>query len=104
MKRYEIAPEARSDLDAVWDYLGVEKQNPTAAHRQIEVFYSKFSLLAANPFMGEARNDLGTNLRSFGAGNYVVVYRTTGSKIEIARVIHAARDIRAVFGVGGQTA
>ena len=55
MKRYRIAPEARSDLDAVWDYLGVEKQNPTAAYRQIEVLYGKFSLLAANPFLGEVR-------------------------------------------------
>ena len=61
--------------------------------------YDKFSLLAANPLLGEVRNDLGTNLRSFVAGNYVVVYRTIGSKIEVSRVVHAARDIRAVFAV-----
>ena len=60
MNGYRIAPEARSDLDAVWDYLGVQKQN----------------------------------LRSFVAGKYVVVYRITGGKIEIVRVVHAG----AIFG------
>jgi toxin ParE1/3/4 len=98
MNRYRIAPEARSDLDGVWDYLGLQKQNPTAAYRQIEVLYDKFSLLAANPLLGEVRNDLGANLRSFVAGNYVVVYRIVGGRIEITRVVHAARDIRAMFG------
>jgi plasmid stabilization system protein ParE len=41
------------------------KENPTAAYRQIEMLYDKFSLLAAGPFLGEVRDDLGTNLRSF---------------------------------------
>jgi toxin ParE1/3/4 len=99
MNRYKIAPAARSDLDEVWDYLGIEKQNPTAASRQIEMLHNKFSLLAANPLLGEVRNDLGPDLRSFVARKYVVVYRPIGRTIEIVRVVHAARDIRALFGV-----
>jgi toxin ParE1/3/4 len=99
MNRYKIAPAARSDLDGVWDYLGVQEENPTAAYRQIEMLYDKFSLLAANPLLGEVRNDLGPDLRSFVARKYVVVYRLIGGRIEIVRVVHAARDIRAVFGV-----
>jgi toxin ParE1/3/4 len=99
MNRYRIAPEARSDLDEVWDYLGIEKRNPAAAYRQVEMLYDKFSLLAASPLLGEVRNDLGTNLRSFVVKNYLIVYRVTAGKIEIARVVHAARDIRALFGV-----
>jgi toxin ParE1/3/4 len=99
MNRYKITPAARSDLDEVWDYLGVQKENPTAAYRQVEMLYDKFSLLAANPLLGEVRNDLGPDLRSFVARKYVVVYRVIGGRIEIVRVVHAARDIRAVFGV-----
>lgn len=95
---YKIAPKARSDLDGVWDYLDVQKESPTAAYRQIEMLYDKFSLLAANPFLGEVRDDLGTNLQSFVARKYVVVYRMAGDKIEIVRVIHSAHDMRALFG------
>jgi len=48
--------------------------------------------------LGEVRGDLGTGFRSFVAGKYVVVYRVLDDTIEIARVIHAARDIRNLFG------
>jgi toxin ParE1/3/4 len=98
MNGYSIAQQAATDLDEVWDYLGIEKDAPAAAHRQIELLFDKFSLLAAHPLLGEARDDLGTNLRSFVAGNYVVVYRVSDGEIEIARIAHAARDIRALFG------
>ena len=97
MNCYNLAPRAKADLNEVWDYLGIEKESPDAATRQIEMLYDKFSLLAAHPLLGEVRGDLGANLRSFVVGNYVVVYRVAGSAIEIARVAHAARDIRGLF-------
>jgi len=62
------------------------------------MLYKKFYLLASNPRMGEVRADLGEGLRSFVAGKYVVVYRILGAQIEIARVVHSARDIRRLFG------
>jgi toxin ParE1/3/4 len=98
MNRYSIAPRAKADLDEVWDYLGIRKDAPAAARRQVEMLFDKFSLLAAHPLLGEARSDLGADLRSFVAGNYVVVYRVGGDEIEIARVAHGARDIRSLFG------
>ena len=97
MNRYRIAPQAIADLDAVWDYLGIQKDAPAAARRQVEALFDKFSLLAAHPLLGETRGDLGTNLRSFVAGNYVVVYRVGQHEIEIAWIAHAARDIRSLF-------
>jgi toxin ParE1/3/4 len=98
MNRYSIAPQAGADLDGVWDYLAIEKDSPAAARRQVEMLYKKFFLLATHPLLGESRDDLGVNLRSFVAGNYVIVYRISGNEIEIARVAHAARDIGALFG------
>jgi toxin ParE1/3/4 len=98
MNGYSIAPQAIADLDDVWDYLGIQKDAPAAARRQIEMLFDKFAILAAHPLLGEARNDLGVGLRSFVAGNYVVVYRIAGDEIEIARVAHFAQDIRSLFG------
>lgn len=94
---YSIAPLAIADLNQVWDYLGLEKDAPAAAHRQIELLFDKFSLLVAHPLLGETRADLGPNLRSFVAGNYVIVYRVAENEIEIARVAHFAQDIRSLF-------
>ena len=62
------------------------------------MLYGKFRLLAANPLLGETRHDLGRNLRSFVAKNYVVVYRVRDAKIKIVRVLHAAQ-YHALFGV-----
>ena len=97
MNGFTIAPEAKADIEEIWDYLGIQKNAPAAAHRQVEMLFDKFSLLSAHPLLGEERADLGRDLRSFVAANYVVVYRTGSSTIEIARVAHAARDIRTLF-------
>jgi toxin ParE1/3/4 len=97
MNDFRIAPEAKADLEGIWDYIGIQKDAPAAAHRQIEMLFDKFSLLSEHPLLGESRADLGTGLRSFVAGNYVVVYRAGSGGIEIARVAHAARDIRSLF-------
>jgi toxin ParE1/3/4 len=97
MIAYSIAPLAQADLDAIWDYLGIQKDAPAAARRQIEMVFEKFSLLATQPLLGEKRDDLGSGLRSFVAGNYMVVYRIVASEIEIVRVAHFARDIRSLF-------
>jgi toxin ParE1/3/4 len=97
MNCYTVARQASADLDDVWDYLGIQKDAPAAARRQIEMLFDKFSLLAIYPLLGEVRDDLGAGLRSFVAGNYVIVYRLAGSDIEIARVAHFARDIRSLL-------
>ena len=85
------------DLDGIWDYIGIQNDNPNAAYGQLRMLYEKFSLLAMQPLIGEFRDDLGTNLRSFVARNYVIVYRPLGEEIEIIRVVHSARDIHALF-------
>jgi toxin ParE1/3/4 len=97
MTRYVIAPAARLDLDAIWDYIGIERDSPAAAYRLIEVLYQRFELLANHPLIGQARNDLGEGLRCTVAGNYVIVYRPRQDEIEIVRVVHGARDIRSLF-------
>jgi hypothetical protein len=47
--------------------------------------------------MGRLRPELAPHLRSFPIGNYVIFYRLTQEGIEVARVLHGARDIDALF-------
>jgi len=95
MTPYTVAPLARNDLDEIWTYIA--KDNPTAADRLIAKFHRKFLLLASQPLMGESREELAAGLCGFSCGNYLLLYRPTKRGIEVARVIHAARDIGAMF-------
>jgi toxin ParE1/3/4 len=88
---YLIASRAQTDLDEIWSY--VARDSMAAADRLIARFYQKFLLLSTQPLIGEERSELAADLRSFSVGNYVVFYRPVQSGIEVARVIHAARQI-----------
>ena len=54
----------------------------------------KFELLVQHPELGEQRSELSTDCRSFVAGRYVIYYRPNHDSVEIARVLHSARDLR----------
>jgi len=95
MTRYKIAPQAREDLKEIYRYL--RQRSKRAEGRLREIFLEKFQLLASQPLLGEARGDLAENLRMFTAGNYVILYRPAEHGIEIAHIVHSARDIVALL-------
>jgi toxin ParE1/3/4 len=95
VSRYRLTNEAREDLDETW--LSIAADNPPAADRLLDRLYESFLLLAGQPLLGRARPELGMNLRSFPVGNYVIFYRPIADGIEVARVLHGARDIDAEF-------
>ena len=93
---------ARKDLDAIWDYIAIENDNPEAANRLIDDFTDAYRLLAVNPGLGQSVEWLSTNLRRFAVRkNYVVFYEPIADGILIVRVLHAARNITTgLFDVG----
>jgi toxin ParE1/3/4 len=92
---YTLARLAQADLDAIWDY--ISERSPAAADRLIDRLRSKFSLLARQPLLGQLRDDLRPNLRSFVAKSYVIYYQFINDQVTIVRVIHAARDTAGLF-------
>ena len=46
MSRFTLDRGVDQDLDAIWDYIGIQNHSPAAAVRQIELLYEKFVLLA----------------------------------------------------------
>lgn len=95
MNRYCLDADARDDLVSIHKF--VARENLTAADRLIDDLKQKFRLLASQPLMGQQRPELAANLRSFSLGNYVVFYRPMQDGIQVARVIHAARDMGEQF-------
>lgn len=96
MSRFVLDPSVRRDLDDIWNYLGIEKDNPKAARHLIERLFVAFSSLAGQPLLGEERPDLGTKVRTFVVRPYLALYRPHPKGVQIAQVVHSARDISAI--------
>jgi toxin ParE1/3/4 len=100
--RYRLSRRARSDLDAIAGYLS--ENSPEAARGVLIELRDTFHLLARNPEIGTARDDLHPNVRLFTpakpASNYVVFFYQSAGEVEISDVIHAARDWEGMFARG----
>ena len=95
MSGFRLSRLAEHDLDEIADYIA--DHNPSAAIREIEELFERFALLATQPPMGQLRDDLPRSPRCFCSGNYLILYRPTRDGIEIARVVHSARDVAAIL-------
>ncbi len=93
-------PDADSDLDDIWQFVAITSGSYDIADRLIDSITDRFVLFgASHPNIGRARDeDLRPGLRSFPVGEYMIVYRVQDGDAVILRVVHASRDIPALFG------
>jgi toxin ParE1/3/4 len=76
---------------------GRSSGDPRSATRFVEGILRRCELLAGQPGIGRLRADLAPNLRSFAVGRYLILYRPLDGGIEVARVLHGARNLKAQF-------
>ncbi len=88
-------PLAETDILEIWDYIADDSL--AAADRWVDQVDKQFRVLATQPMMGRARDELAPGVRSFPFGRYVVFYVPLDDGIDVVRVLHSARDIDAVF-------
>lgn len=96
MARVTRRPLAAADILDIWDYIaegGIDQ-----ADRWVDKLDEKLELIATQPLMGRARDELAAKVRSFPFGRYVVFYVPVDDGIDVVRVLHSARDVGAVFG------
>ena len=92
-----MSPEARADLDGIWDYIA-ERADMGTAEEFIWKFYEIFSSIASSPRAGVSIPDFAPgDVRKFPMGNYLICYRSVRSKILIARVLRGKRLQRRAF-------
>jgi toxin ParE1/3/4 len=92
-----FAPEAERDLDEIWFEIA-SKANAERADRFLAGLRRACEPLAQFPEMGRLRPELAPELRSLVHGRYVIFYRPVAGGAEVARVLHGARDLPAIFG------
>ena len=82
---------AADDLINIWTY--VARDDPAAADHLLDRLDETCALLAGNPNMGPARDDIRPGLRYFVVASCVVLYRIVSEGVEVVRVVHGARDL-----------
>jgi plasmid stabilization system protein ParE len=96
---YEFSPEAETDLIEIAEYIA--NDNPTAARKLVADIYQACESLAKMPTLGHPRKDLTPDpavlfycVRDY----YLVIYRRGTKPLQIARVLHGARDVEDELG------
>lgn len=99
MKRFVLTPRAKRDVNEIWDYIAID--NIDAANRVADALESAMLTLAKNPGLGHWREELADKRhRFFPVYSYLIVYRHGGGRLEIVRVLHAARDVQGILEDG----
>ena len=93
--RYAVNSElAEADLADLWVEIGTDDID--TADRFIEKLQSLAQKLAEQPFMGRERPELGQDVRVFPHEQYLLIYRPAAYGVDIARVVHGARDLTSI--------
>jgi|SRR2546425_4306670 len=87
--------ESEQDVYEIAAFIACD--NPDAAIQLIDRLDEVLKMLARNPLVGRAREELAPNARSFPVGNHVLFYRPSENGIKLIRVLHGARDLRRLF-------
>lgn len=96
MPRVLRRPQAAADIFDIWDYIA--ENSLEQADAWIDRLDETLQLLATQPLMGRAREELAEGLRSRPFERYVIFYLPSSNGIDVVRVLHSARDIEAIFG------
>ena len=88
--------EAETDLIDIWLY-GAQEHSPGAADRHLRAIDTACKRLVNWPHSGRAHSEIAHGLRSVSVTPHVVFYRVTSAAVEIVRVLHARRDVNAIF-------
>lgn len=95
MTKFTLAPLAKTDLKAIWNY--ISEFNERAANQFIQDISKKFDLLANNNQIGKRQDNFIIEMRMFPFKKYHIYYFPNDEGVEIYRVLHGSRDIEGEF-------
>jgi toxin ParE1/3/4 len=95
---YELHPDARTDLEEIWDYIAADSIETAA--RVIEEILQRFKNLVPFPHQGHRRPDL-TNrpLRFVRVRGYLIAYAPDKKPLWVIAVMHGHRSPRVMAAI-----
>ena len=98
MSGYDFHPQARSDLDEIWDFL--RANNLDAADRMIAEILSAIRTLVPFPNQGHRRPDLTSRpLRFIRVREYLIAYAPEEKPLWVVAVMHGQRSPRVMAAI-----
>jgi toxin ParE1/3/4 len=98
MIAYEFHPEARLDLDEIWEFIGSD--NLDAADRLIAEILASIHALAHFPHQGHRRLDLTPRpLRFVAVHEYLIAYAPDEKPLWVIAVMHGRRCPRVMAAI-----
>lgn len=96
-RQYRVLPATEFDLRYKYRYIADDHR--AAAGRWFGKVRRLFEMLSRQPFIGERRDELQPDLRSFPCGNYMIYYRIVDGDpaVEIIRDLHGSRDVDSIL-------
>ena len=92
MKRLRLTPQARRDLDGIWEY-SVRQWSVDQAETYLQALNSTMQLLTEQPQLGRSIDDIREGYLKFLAGSHLLIYRVKTDCIEIVRILHKSSDV-----------
>jgi toxin ParE1/3/4 len=89
--KLRISSEANQDLRGIGAYIA--RDNPRRAVSFVAELSESIREIGRRPLSFPAREDLAPGLRARLHRPYLILFRIAGDTVEIARVIHGARDV-----------
>lgn len=86
MARVVLRPLAATDVDVdeIWDYIAEDSSEQSDAW--VDRLDAKLRVLATQPMMGRAREELAPGLRSLAFGRYVIFYLPLADGVDVVRM------------------
>lgn len=99
MRPFNLTVAAKADLRDIALFTqrswGKEQRNI-----YLKQFDDSFWLLAENPDIGKACDEIREKYRKYPQGSHIIFYQQIGSQqIKIIRILHKSMDVNPIFGV-----
>ena len=98
MTAVTFSPKSRQDLLDIGDFIA--KDSRANARHSVGKLMAQCERIGQTPLAYAGREDLSPGLRMAPIDRYVVFFRVLGETVRVERVLHGARDLPAVFGLG----
>jgi toxin ParE1/3/4 len=89
-----LSPEARRDLDTIWDYTHLEFGVARADDLTARILATLNTTIATFPDSGSRRPEFGENVRTFPILPYILFCRVESRRFVVMRILHGHRDLQ----------
>ena len=92
MLQVRLSPLAQADLDGIWKYTTAQ-WDEGQAQTYVLGLDASMKLLAENPQMGRAIDEIRKGYFKFPVASHILIYRLKPDAIEFMRILHKSSDV-----------